>query len=79
MMQSSLSVWALDLLLERDVDVVIETMRGHSLGRCIYDGPAQPNTGIPGNVGGYTHGRVIHSPKAGLFTAKRHIGEFCTS
>lgn len=29
-----------------DVDVVIETMRGHSLGRCIYDGPAQPNTGI---------------------------------
>ena len=30
-----------------DVDVVIETMRGHSLGRCIYDGPAQPNTGIP--------------------------------
>ena len=58
-----------------DVDVVIETMRGHSLGRCIYDGPAQPNTGIPGNVGGYTHERVIHSPKAGLFTAKRHIGD----
>ena len=29
-----------------DVDVVIETMRGHSLGRCIYDGPAQPITGI---------------------------------
>ena len=57
------------------VDVVIETMRGHSLGRCIYDGPAQPNTGIPGNVGGYTHERVIHSPKAGLFTAKRHIGD----
>ncbi len=58
-----------------DVDVVIETMRGHSLGRCIYDGSAQPNTGIPGNVGGYTHERVIHSPKAGLFTAKRHIGD----
>ena len=58
-----------------DVDVVIETMRGHYLGRCIYDGPAQPNTGIPGNVGGYTHERVIHSQKAGLFTAKRHIGD----
>ena len=58
-----------------DVDVVIESMRGHYLGRCIYDGPAQPNTGIPGNVGGYTHERVIHSPKAGLFTAKRHIGD----
>ena len=50
-------------------------MRGHYLGRCIYDGPAQPNTGIPGNVGGYTHERVIHSPKAGLFTAKHHIGD----
>ena len=61
----------------RDVNVVIETMRGHNLGRCIYDGEAQPNTGIPGNVGGYTHERVIHSPKAGVFTAKRHIGERC--
>lgn len=59
----------------RDVNVVIETMRGHNLGRCIYDGEAQPNTGIPGNVGGYTHERVIHSPKAGVFTAKRHIGD----
>ncbi|MDV5063440.1 selenium-dependent molybdenum cofactor biosynthesis protein YqeB [Veillonella sp. YH-vei2232] len=58
-----------------DVDVVIETMRGHRLGRCIYDGSAQPNTGIPGNVGGYTHERVIHSPAEGLFTAKRHIGD----
>ena len=47
------------------MNVVIETMRGHNLGRCIYDGEAQPNTGIPGNVGGYTHERVIHSPKAG--------------
>lgn len=58
-----------------DVNVVIETMRGHTLGRCIYDGEALPNTGIPGNVGGYTHERVIHSPRAGLFTAKRHIGD----
>jgi len=59
-----------------DVDVVIETMRGHTLGRCIYDGAAIPNTGVPGNVGGYTHERVMHSPVEGLFTAKRHIGEF---
>ena len=57
------------------MNVVIETMRGHNLGRCIYDGEAQPNTGIPGNVGGYIHERVIHSPKAGVFTAKRHIGD----
>lgn len=48
-----------------DVDAVIETMRGHSLGRVIYEGQAIKNTGIPGMVGGYTKERVIHSPAAG--------------
>ena len=52
-----------------DVNVVVETMRGHTLGRCIYDGSALPNTGLPGNVGGYTIERVMHSPCDGLFTA----------
>lgn len=37
-----------------DVDIVIETMRGHNLGRIIREGSAIPNTGIPGNIGGYT-------------------------
>lgn len=59
----------------KDVHVVIETMRGHTLGRCIYEGPALANTGIPGNVGGYTHERVIQSPAEGLFVAKCHIGD----
>lgn len=58
-----------------DVNVVVETMRGHTLSRCIYDGSALPNTGVPGNVGGYTIERVMHSPCDGLFTARRHIGE----
>lgn len=49
-----------------DVDAVIETMRGHSLGRVIYEGAAIANTGIPGMVGGYTKERVIHSPAAGV-------------
>ena len=49
-----------------DVDAVIETMRGHSLGRVIYEGQAIKNTGIPGMVGGYTKERVIHSPAAGI-------------
>ena len=35
-----------------DVDFVIETMRGHNLGRILSEGPAQPNTGVPGLVGG---------------------------
>ena len=49
-----------------DVDAVIETMRGHSLGRVIYEGQAIKNTGIPGMVGGFTKERVIHSPAAGI-------------
>lgn len=59
----------------KDVHVVVETMRGHTLGRCIYEGSALPNTGIPGNVGGYTHERVMHAPEEGLFVAKCHIGD----
>ena len=48
-----------------DVDAVVETMRGHHLGRVILSGSAIPNTGIPGNIGGYTAQRVIHSPTSG--------------
>ena len=58
-----------------DVDVVVETNRGHHLGRLIYDGAAQPNTGIPGEIGGLSRERVIYSLKAGIFRAKRAIGE----
>ena len=58
-----------------DVDVVVETNRGHFLGQLIYDGQAQPNTGIPGEIGGCSWDRVIYSPKAGIFRAKRAIGE----
>ncbi|UWG97894.1 EF2563 family selenium-dependent molybdenum hydroxylase system protein [Dehalobacter sp. DCM] len=59
-----------------DVDVVIETNRGHDLGRLIYEGSAQPNTGIPGEIGGKTSRRVLYSPKAGIFKAKRAIGDY---
>lgn len=58
-----------------DVDVVVETNRGHHLGRLIYSGTAQPNTGIPGITEGFSTERVLYSPKAGLFKAKRAIGE----
>lgn len=49
-----------------DVDAVIETMRGHSLGKVIYQGEAIANTGIPGKIGGYDKERVIHSPSEGV-------------
>ncbi len=49
-----------------DVDAVVETKRGHNLGRVFYSGSAAPNTGIPGIIGGYGKERVIHSPAAGI-------------
>lgn len=50
----------------KDVHAVIETMRGHCLGRIIYEGSARPNTGIPGPIAGYAKERVIHSPEKGI-------------
>ena len=58
-----------------DVDVVIETMRGHNLGRIITEGKAMPDTGIPGNIGGYTTKRVIRAPKAGKIKGVSYIGD----
>lgn len=49
-----------------DVDAVVETKRGHNLGKVLYSGSAAPNTGIPGLIGGYGKERVIHSPAAGI-------------
>lgn len=58
----------------RDAHYVIETMRGHDLGRIIASGSAAPNTGIPGVIGGYGAERVIHAPAAGVFRMRRDIG-----
>ena len=58
----------------RDVHYVIETMRGHDLGRIIASGSATPNTGVPGMIGGYGAERVIHAPAAGVFRLLRDIG-----
>ena len=59
----------------QDVDLVIETMRGHNLGRIIGNGTAEPNTGIPGVIGGFGAERVIHSPARGIFFGKALIGD----
>ena len=58
-----------------DVHVVVETNRGHNLGRIIEQGEAEPNTGIPGNIGGYTWERVLRTPAEGVFRAKKKIGD----
>lgn len=58
-----------------DVDAVIETKRGHNLGRIIRQGSAYPNTGIPGIIGGYGAERVIHAPAAGRMKNRSKIGD----
>lgn len=57
----------------RDVDAVIETRRGHRLGRVILSGCAEANTGVPGLIGGYGRERVIHSPAAGVLRNVKQI------
>lgn len=58
----------------KDVDIVIETMRGHNLGRIITKGRALKNTGIPGEIRGVSKDRVIYSPEEGKFFAIKKIG-----
>ncbi|UYM14879.1 selenium-dependent molybdenum cofactor biosynthesis protein YqeB [Endozoicomonas euniceicola] len=58
-----------------DVDAVIETCRGHDLGRIIYCGEAKANTGTPGVIGGYGAERVLRSPCAGVVTPRVTIGD----
>lgn len=59
-----------------DVHYVIETMRGHDLGRILETGTALPNTGVPGKVGGYAAERVLHAAQEGVLYNRRAIGDF---
>lgn len=63
----------------KDVDVVIETMRGHNLGRLIFSGKAAENTGVPGEICGYSKERVIYSPVEGSIRNVREIGDIVKS
>ena len=59
----------------KDVHLVIETNRGHHLGRIIASGAAEPNTGTPGSIGGYAAERVLRAPAGGKFNVQKKIGE----
>ena len=59
----------------RDCHAVIETKRGHTLGRVIKKGSAIPNTGVPGNVGGQTIKRLLKAPVDGTFHPEKEIGD----
>ena len=62
---------------KEDVHAVIETMRGHNLGRIYYEGKAKDNTGVPGSILGYTEQRVIKAPCDGLLKTTVNIKDIC--
>ena len=59
-----------------DVHAVVETMRGHKLGRIIYEGDAIPDTGIPGAIAGVAKERVIHAECAGVLYGEKKISDY---
>jgi len=58
-----------------DVDAVVETDRGHQLGRVLYEGTASDYDGVPGERNGYTHERVLRAPTAGTWETSAAIGD----
>jgi xanthine dehydrogenase accessory factor len=63
------------LVAGKDVDFVVETNRGHDLGRIITDGRAVPDTGVPGPTEGFARERVLRSPANGTFQVERELGD----
>ena len=63
----------------RDCHAVVETMRGHRLGRVIWDGAAADDTGVPGQVGGVGAQRVVRAPGTGLVNWTVDIGDMVGS
>ena len=58
-----------------DVHAVVESNRGYHLGRVIWNGAAESDTGIPAPVDGHTASRVLRVPQTGIFKALRAIGD----
>lgn len=59
----------------KDANIVVETNRGHNLGRLIFSGSAAENTGVPGVISGYSKERVIYSPSSGIINNIKEIGD----
>ena len=64
-----------DFAAGKDVHIVIETNRGHDLGKMILKGTAEPDTGIPGEIGGYMMERLLRTMKKGIFHPQKSIGD----
>jgi xanthine dehydrogenase accessory factor len=59
----------------KDVHAVIETQRGHNLGKVLYSGSAAANTGVPGTIAGFAVERLLRAPAEGKFISLKQIGE----
>jgi xanthine dehydrogenase accessory factor len=62
-------------IVGENAHAVVESNRGYHLGQVIWDGAAEPDTGVPAPVAGYTESRVLRAPRTGVFKAIRNIGE----
>jgi xanthine dehydrogenase accessory factor len=62
-----------------DAHILVETNRGHNLGELIFSGPTADNTGIPGEIEGYSKERVLRSPVGGLFKREKKIGDYVSA
>ena len=60
---------------DKDVDIVIETKRGHDQGRLIFKGSAEPGTSLPGESEGFDYSKVINSPADGIIKTFAEIGD----
>jgi len=58
-----------------DCHAVVETNRGHNLGRVYWEGSAEADTGQPEPVLGAAGERVLRAPAGGVFTGRRQIGD----
>lgn len=63
----------------KDVHLVVETNNSENLGKVIFAGEAEKNTGVPISIGGLTSERVLHCPEDGLFVTNKGIGEQVTA
>jgi xanthine dehydrogenase accessory factor len=59
----------------KDVHLIVETNRGHHLGKVIRNGTAEQDSGTPGDIGGYTVQRVLRTMKKGVFHPHKEIGD----
>jgi xanthine dehydrogenase accessory factor len=59
----------------KDVHLVVESNRGHNLGRVISQGEAEENTGVPGVIAGFSIERVLRAPRDGTLQTVKQIGD----